>query len=341
MTKRSFIPNVLFPIILLGLILSSFSKHESKSAWNSETPVYDVLIHLGYSKPDHYVEKINEDLVEQGRQIIEFGNIKGGKYVSKYYVCISCHNTKREDPDLRIVDQDARLAYAEENDLPYLQASTFWGIVNRETWYNDDYVKKYGDLVKKATNSLEESTQLCATVCSAGRGLESHEMKAVMHYFWSLQMKLGDLDLNEVELNRIYNAYSNPEISSEIIALIKSKYLQKSPATFSEAPKDLNKGYGLEGRPRNGYIIYKRSCQHCHRENGESDEVFDNSKLLFKWFAKNINSSSKSSIYNIIRYGTYSSDYHKKYMPQFTQEKMSDQQIEDLRAFIEMRATKN
>ncbi len=49
-------------------------------------------------------------------------------------------------------------------------------------------------------------------------------------------------------------------------------------------------------------------------------------------------SSSKLSIYHIIREGTYSEAGHKEYMPLYPLEKLSHQQVEDLRAYIEKEA---
>lgn len=315
------------------IALSSFSGDDDH--WNNNTPVYEVLFHLGEEKPQHYPKNSSPELIENGRQLALFGKIKGGKYVSKFYVCSSCHNSVREDIDLTVVDQEARLEYAQSENIAYLQSSTFWGMVNRESWYNDDYVKKYGDLVLKANKSLEESTQLCATVCSQGRRLNTEEMDALLAYFWSLQLKLSDLNLTDFELRRIYQAYNDADKGKETIQLIKSKYLLKSPATFGDIPGDKTKGYELTGRPDKGSVIFNNSCRHCHRPNGESDVVFSDNKATFKWFIKHIADDSQLSLYNIIRYGTYSESGHKEYMPHYTIEKMSDQQVEDLRAFIE------
>jgi mono/diheme cytochrome c family protein len=45
------------------------------------------------------------------------------------------------------------------------------------------------------------------------------------------------------------------------------------------------------------------------------------------------------SMYQVIRYGTPPKSGKRAYMPQYTSEKMSDQQVADLRAYIESRAT--
>ncbi|MFT6865469.1 MAG: hypothetical protein ACJA08_000287 [Cyclobacteriaceae bacterium] len=185
--------------LLVSIAAVAMMQNQSAPAWKSETPIFEVLESLGEKKPDHFVkptpEKIStgEDLVKLGRATKANG--KKSPYISKFYTCTSCHNLQREDPDLSVIDQDARLNYAIENQIPYLQESSFWGIVNRETWYNDDYVLKYGDLVRKAEHSLRESVELCAVVCSQGRTLENWEMESILAYIWSLQIKMGDLNL--------------------------------------------------------------------------------------------------------------------------------------------------
>lgn len=322
-------------LLLLGFC-AGLSPVLQQPEWN-DRPVAEVLFELGEDPPAHYLRDITPEMIERGRDLVTTGRATlpdGSKtsYISKYYTCTSCHNLTREDPDLRVVDQDARLAYAIANQLPYLQASTFWGIVNRETWYNDDYIHKYGELVREAEHSLEASIQLCASVCSQGRRLAWWEAQAIIAYFWSLQMNISDLNLKETE-QRMFS--SDTITRTDKIALIKSKYLQKSPATFTDPPKSKTAGYPHKGDALLGRAIFEQGCQHCHRPYGESDVVFDQSDLTLKWLEKNIPANSQESIYEIIRRGTYSEYGHKEYMPHYTLEKMSDRQVEHLRAFIE------
>ncbi|MFY0601356.1 MAG: cytochrome c [Cyclobacteriaceae bacterium] len=321
---------VIVPAILGVSMISILEKPD----WDDETPVFEVLAELGEDKPEHFVTMTDEK-VKRGEDLVKLGKATGpngekGKYISKFYTCTSCHNLSREDPNLATVDQDARLKYAMENKIPYLQGSTFWGIVNRETWYNDDYVLKYGDLVRKAENSLKASTELCAVVCSQGRSLKDWEMESILAYMWSLQMKMGDLDISKEDTEEW-----KENKSEENVALIKSKYLQKSPATFAHLPESKSEGYPFDGRPEMGKGIFELGCQHCHRPDGESDVVFENNKQTLGWLKKHITDDSDKSIYQIIRKGTYAEYGHKEYMPHYTLEKMSHQQVEDLRAFIE------
>jgi mono/diheme cytochrome c family protein len=298
----------------------------------------DVLKSFGQEYPEHYIENPDSIDIKRGYDLVHIGKATppdgfASKAISRFYSCTSCHNVVREDLDLTLVDQDARLEYAIENELPYLQGSTFWGIVNRESWYNDDYVLKYGSLVEEAKGSLKGSIHLCATVCSQGRELEDWEMKSILSYLWSLQMKIDDLHFSENEMSRI-NELAQSD-SDSAIAFIKSHYLTKSPATFADLPESKVKGYPFEGRPKLGKAIYELGCQHCHHAYGESDLVLDNSILTFKWLKKHLPDNTKESIYEIIRNGSYSDLGHKEYMPNYTLEKMSHQQVEDLRAYIE------
>lgn len=294
---------------------------------------------LGEALPVHYRSGASEEQIELGRQLIHEGraekNGSKGQYISRFYVCTSCHNTVREDPDLTHVDPAARLNYAVENDLPYLQGSTFWGIVNRTEWYNDDYVQKYGDLVIAANKSLEASTQLCAQVCSQGRPLDDWEIDAIMAYFSSLEVKVADLDLDEDEINQLESEALD---SSRKLAILDQHFLTRSPATFVDPPENKSTGYSVNKAEVNlelGARIYELGCQHCHRDNGESDLILDDSKKTARWLRRNFEKDSRYSIYEIIRHGTYAEFGHREYMPHYTAEKMSDVQIESLRAYIE------
>jgi mono/diheme cytochrome c family protein len=45
-------------------------------------------------------------------------------------------------------------------------------------------------------------------------------------------------------------------------------------------------------------------------------------------------------LYQIVRYGTYAKTGRKQYMPLYTKEKMSDEQLNDLVAYIKKTAEK-
>lgn len=333
--------------IFLFLVISGFSDNEQTTIaakkWSKDTPISVVLNELGEKQPAHAVKNMSAEQIKKGEELVKIGKTtspKGrkAKFISKYYACTSCHNVVREDPDLTKVSPDPRLEYAIDNNIPYLQGSTFWGIVNRKTWYNDDYVQKYGDLLDKARNDLKESIQVCAVYCSQGRKMKKWEVDATMAYLWSIQMKMGDLNLSDEEWAYVNEHAGDKSKQAEIKELINSKYLDKSPATFADPPENKQAGYTHKGRPEMGEAVYRLSCMHCHRANGESEVILDKSKSSFKWLKRHMTFNSQLSMYEVIRHGTYDALGHQEYMPQYTLEKLSDQQIEDLRAYIEMGA---
>ncbi len=212
------------------------------------TSVETVLQQLGEQpmpyQPDTTLEGVS---VEAGRGIVltgfapKPGGGKTGKQ-SKHYVCTACHNVQRDEYDLSVADPQARLEYARDNGLPFLQGTALYGAVNRSSFYNGDYEEKYGDLVKPARNSLRAAIQLCATECSQGRALEPWELESVLAYLWTIDLKIGDLLLQKEELAQIEEALSTGKGEQEAVALIRSKYLSGSPATFVAPPEDRKAG---------------------------------------------------------------------------------------------------
>lgn len=307
---------------------------------NEESTISEVLAELGEPLPKHARPNSSSEIINQGRDLIFKGRTIGpdgkkSKYISKFYSCTSCHSPVQEDPNVGSFDPQARLDYAAENNLKFLQGSTFYGIANRESWYNDDYYKKYGDLVKPARNSLAESTQLCAKVCSSGRYLEEWELEAILAYFWNNQLKIKDLNISDKEMHLI----QDKENKEEAIALLKSKYARKSPATFGNSPNRQDLGFeGITGDPVNGKKVYELSCMSCHQDGGVSGITFTDSKVDFQKFKRSIGKKTDYNLYDIVRKGTYAGQGKPRYMPLYPKERMSDQQLEDLRAYIEQKA---
>lgn len=317
---------------------------------NSEHPlasmsVYDVERSLGAPPSPYEIDlsipnvsaEIGEDLVHFGFSNRE-GN-KKSKRQSKHFVCTSCHNTTREDLNLQSADPISRLNYAVANDVPLLQGTTLYGAVNRETFYNDDYVKKYGDLVEPARNDLREAIELCAVECAQGRSLKDWEKESILAYLWTLDLKMSDLGLSDTEFDYINTAIETQQDMDQVLNIIKGLYMSNSPATFAYPPQNRKQGYpDVYGDPNRGKQIYESSCFHCHERQRYSYLNLDDSKFTFKWLNKKVGSYSRYSLYQVIRYGTYPMHGKKSYMPLYTEEKMSDQMIEDLRAYIELEA---
>jgi mono/diheme cytochrome c family protein len=98
--------------------------------------------------------------------------------------------------------------------------------------------------------------------------------------------------------------------------------------------------FGEGGNVENGKLIYNKSCLHCHANRRVTYLNLDNDRLSAKMFVKNLKNYKDKSLYQIIRYGTYAKAGRKQYMPLYTEEKMSDDQINDLVAYIKQLANK-
>lgn len=333
-----------FVLALITIVLTSFlPKEKMLFEVAKDDAVSEVLIKLGDKPIQHKPNLINGASVEIGRDLALHGIAKkpgGGKtnIQSKHFVCTSCHNTVKDKPDLRVSDPQKKLEYAKEKGIPFLQGTSLYGIVNRSSFYNGDYDKKYGDLVKPARNNIREAIQLCAIECAQGRKLKRWEIESVLAWLWTLELKMEDLNLSESDYTTINNAINGNGNKDAVIDLVKSYYESGAPATFITPPEDRKKGYGLVGDPENGKLIYELSCQHCHKDKRYSYYNLDDSKLTFQHLKKHIPKYTRYSLYQVARYGTPPMNGKKAYMPQYTQEKMSDQMMEDLRAYIEQRA---
>ena len=334
-------------LIVMGLFLGSMlflSMVLAPRAFKIEgnDSVYELLKKLGdqesLPKPKPIDKRVTikagEGLVLYGATNGKPGLIKGRQ--SKHFVCTSCHNIVKEDPDLSKVDPQARLLYARDNNLPYLPGTSLYGAVNRTSFYNGDYEKKYGDLVKPARNNIREAIQLCAVECSQGRALKDWELESVMAYLWTLELKVDDLNLTNREKTAIEEAISNGSNQTAAIQTLKGKYLKGAPATFITPPPNRTKGYEdvKKGDPENGKLLYDLSCKFCHESGRYAFFELDDSWFSFRFMEKHLDRYTRYSLYQVARYGTSPLNGKKAYMPLFTEEKMNNQQVEDLKAYI-------
>jgi mono/diheme cytochrome c family protein len=323
------------------VLLASLSKNARHQMVAEEMTVAGVLAELGGEPllhlPDMNVPGVSagvgKDLVLEGRTTLPGGG-KSGR-ISPHFVCTACHNVERDEPDLSVVDPVARLKYGSEMGLPFVQGSALYGIVNRTDFYNGDYYKKYGDLVEPTRHNLREAIQLCATQCSQGRRLEAWELESILAYLWTIDLKLYDLNLSPEERLNINRALQGKEAATQTIALVKSKYLPGMPATFIDPPQDRQSGFSATGDFETGKMIYELSCLHCHENKRFSFLDLDESKLSFEFLSRHFPTYSRYSGYQVARYGTHPIPWKRAYMPQYTKEKMTEQMLEDLRAYIE------
>lgn len=330
----------LFGIIGLGTAILLPS-----SSWNSSTPLVEVLADLGNSTAVDRQARIGEldtSTIRRGYDIVHRGftvdtNGDTSQPVSRFFVCTDCHNTVIEDPDLRVSNPETRLDFAAAQQIPFLQGTTLQGVVNRETWYNGDYAAKYGERAQAAHNDLHKAIQLCAQECSQGRLLEDWELQAILAYLHSISYTLGDLKLSDTTWRHLQSAQesTDPDVRHAMVAELKSYYLHASPATFTETPGDVADGYGIIGNPQRGEHIYRLSCMHCHKPGGVARFELDDDALSFKRLKAKITKTGESGLYPAIRHGLSASSKRPKYMPLYPVERLSDRQIEDIRAYVE------
>lgn len=299
----------------------------------------EILLQLGSDRMIHSMDAFDSTKAAIGKDLITLGHAKvNGVWsdrISKYFVCTDCHNLEREFEDLASQSPEDRLKYAKEHDMPFLPGSTFYGIYNRTGFFNGDYLKKYGDMVKDVNDTLRNAIQLCSKYCSAGRHLENWELEALMHYFKSRELMLSDLSLTEKEQEMLLASKEmSKRESRQLRQVLQSRYVQKYDATFLPSmPKEYRK-YGMGGDAENGKILFEHSCMHCHGNKRVAHPAMEHNKGTAMMFIKNLKKDNYMTLYWIIRNGTESSRRHPAYMPNFTREKMSDAQINDLIAYM-------
>ncbi|NRB63182.1 MAG: c-type cytochrome [Saprospiraceae bacterium] len=335
---------VVFLVGLLGWLLDRTSP--TAIELKDDTMVVDVLDALGEKNPWMPDMSVPGVSVEQGKSLVLTGFAQGpegqkNKKQSAHFVCTSCHNIVKEDPDLTNPDPEARLAFAADNQIPFLQGTTLYGVVNRRYFYNGDYQEKYGELVFSARESLRKAIQLCAVECAQGRSLDQWELESIVAYLQTIGLKIGDLEMTQEERNLTQKALESGKKQKEIKELVSSKYLNYAPATFLKPPEDRQAGYtAIEGRPEHGELLYNHSCMHCHENARYSFFRLDHAKNTFVYLNKHMARYTRYSLYQVGRYGTSPMPGKRTYMPNYTKEKMTNQQMEDLRAYIEQQSSK-
>lgn len=301
-------------------------------------PVSDVLYRFGEPRPPWALqEPPSEEAIALGRSLIHTGLApdapKGTPRQSKYFTCTDCHNISREDPDLTQDNPATRLPYVAARGQALLQGETFWGMYNKTRWYNGYWMTHYGKIVTTAQHDLRAAVQVCAEHCSQGRIFTEAELNGVMAWLWERQMRLGDLGLDEEQLDDMAQALVTGKPNAHQLSVLKSYYLPVTAETKGAAPPDLQAGYGLAGKAKTGQQVFQASCLHCHNgAKGSAAPSFQDRGFTAQLLMGNIGDPNPGNFYTVLRNGT---EQHGPYMPPFMTERMSNQQIADLRAYLE------
>jgi len=329
----------------IGVVIFAFAGYENhlSSYQNSDSnaipeTLEEALLILGDEKPIHYIATADPDSVRMGMEMVYYGQLldESNDPISKYFVCTDCHNQVLESANPADESADAVLEHSMTNNIPFLPASTFYSMYNKRHWYNGDYYKKYGDLVAPTRDSLYNAIQLCATQCSQGRAMDHWEIRAVLHYYKSLELKINDLVFTEEEKQQLGNWIVNDKTSA--IALLKTKYNDTNPATFGTNKTPEVPGY--EPSAKNGEYIFTMGCLHCHDpQTGITNFTMDNDPLTLRYLYRKKDKYNNMAVQHITRYGTYAMSGRKQYMPMYSFEKLSEKQMLDLLHYLKVEDT--
>ena len=197
-------------LIIFPLLLSNMTSVKVEQIDKTEIdhfPIAWMLKELGNPVPSHYLDKYDGDKSLIGESLIYSGYAmrdgKKSKRISPYFVCTDCHNLVPEFDKLNGQDPQDRLDNSIEKGIPYMPGSTFYGIYNRTTFYNGDYVRKYGDAVINARDTLSNAVQVCAKFCSAGRYLEDWILKKIQEFSKKNQARHTIIDFRKNEKNNV------------------------------------------------------------------------------------------------------------------------------------------
>jgi len=135
-------------------------------------------------------------------------------------------------------------------------------------------------------------------------------------YCWKTYLR-NKTPLTEEEINAL-NAYYKSVSKGDEPAELKYTTLALPKANKDQLKIDQAKIAGLKGDIANGEKVFNNSCAFCH---GKDSRVKDVPSLF-----KNFDGSLKSIAYNV-RIGS-------KYMPFFTYEVLSDQELADVTSYI-------
>jgi len=313
-----------------------------------------------------------QDYSDWGKEIFLSGHVRTppagsgpSKPVSKYFTCARCHNYEREDPVLPVQDPEARFEWIERTGekIFMLQGATLWGGVNRKTFYAGDYSKYHDLCVPKGEelfpwlpcgpifgwclpgcrtmdpDTLVDATQVCSHYCSVGRYLKVWELSALLAFFWDQEIRLDDLDLQpqaRAEVLAVLTAPAPEQREAQRLRnVLADAYSNTAGNTFRGLPKlagdsapgkpvvEYPDGSKFTGDSRRGANLWKLSCGHCH----EAKE-----RPLTREKAKNF-SKDVEDFHAMIATGTRHS--FRRYMPNFTLERLSRRQSADILAFLQ------
>ncbi len=314
---------------------------------DEKTPISEIYQKLGYdvlniSASDSTSAEKGKELVHKGYSYKATG--KRSRKLSKFFVCSSCHNVVKEFENPAEINSEKKLEYARKNNIAYLQASTFYGIYNRQSFFNDDYQNLFSEKpgVDKANKDLKAAVQFCQQNMMQGNKLENWELESILLYFKEIEYKLEDLKLSETEKKQLGEALKGNFDKKLAFNLLKSKYATFYPAHFLKIPKFKVPEKTLSRdikRLEEGKALFELSCLHCHKNKRYSFFGLDSDRLTFKALEKATRTENYIfSMFFLVREGLPPRMGHRSHMPAFSSEKLSASQLESLYLYVNAKA---
>lgn len=319
-------------------------QQQTETQITDETPLWDVLMQLGKIKPST-LDRSKQSSPEKGKQLLETGTTvdfegRQAPKLSNKFVCTTCHTIEREHFSAVTIDPQQRLLYSDSMHLPFLPGAPLYGVVNRILFFNDDFQTKYkgdvGALFRKAhVGGLREAIQTCNQTFAQGRVLKDWEVESILAYFWTMELRIGDLKLEPLDLAKIQLALETDKDNARAVNLLRRYYNELYPSHLTPPmdPEKRRKTSPVLNSFTNGWRVYRWSCLHCHQNRRYSKFKLDVTEKSFVTLKKHFDDGSRQSMYDVIRFHEGSKGNHTG-MPLYTSERMSDQQIQDLRFFI-------
>lgn len=308
-----------------------------------KTKVWRIMSGLGKVNVNSLYKSIPHDVLK-GEQLVTKGvtvDFKGRTTprTSPKLTCVACHSIEPEHPFYGTIDAKARLEHADSMGMPFLPGAPLYGLVNRVAFFMDDYQRKFvhkqAYALKDGHRNIRLAIQACNTIYAKGRPLQDWELESILDYLWTLELKMGDLGVPDSVLVLVKESMETNLANSRAVNLMRRYYPEVYPATLVP-PLPIEEREEVSpvlNDYNSGKAIYRRSCLHCHANRRFANLKLDQSPNSFKLLKKHMDSGSRQDFYDAVRYQP-DSKANRSQPPHYTAERMSDQQIQDLRFYI-------
>jgi len=334
-------------LALTQLSVHSVPEHAPSLEITNETMVWKIMTNLGKVNVN-VLDKNKESNKIKGEQLVTQGytsSFKGNKtaLTSSKLFCVACHTTQKEYPSANNATPQDRLEYGDSMNIPFLPGAPFYGLVNRVAFFTNDYQEIFAHKNRSALQTghrdIRKAIQACNTLYAKGRTLDAWEVESILAYLWTLELKIGDLKMPASVINTVEEAINTNKNNARAVNLMRRYYKEVYPASLIP-PLPIEERSLISPVLNDfstGKKVYKLSCLHCHGDKRYAGFKLDETQQTFKFLKKNFDISSRYSIYDAVRYSPGSKG-NKTNPPHYTEQRMSNQQLQDLRFYITQKA---